>query len=404
MNPSLVMTPMQLVAAGLLNSGNKAVNHAAQLTADASLGDSYVQRTKATRVEPLALIDNTIQHLPIMTDVMHSLTTQLAALYIQTLSAMTRIGTVTVMQQLDRLNPDRNNNSVIQMVGTYVSNESLPVMRKTHKISSPKLEYSIEAASGTTTGPFWGAFDPKSKTTSNTTKDGKDGKASRGPDRSADISEVVKEIPNLLVGKIVDVTIQDGADKFVIPITFKIIPMSASPRVIGAILSMGSVNNTLYERWHSYRAGQLNFWSDFVFMNDLLKDHRKLLKEDTTGFYREALRRRRTNQSAAIASGKASAGTSSNIIVISKAVAAEIERKTAGNFNNPKSREQMIEHTSAMLLAIVDPDYETVKFYYKSIPLPTELTFRDLKSSNKKTGPDITEILAAFNQMQAPKF
>lgn len=395
MNPSLILTPMQLIAAGFTKSSNPTIRHGAELASDASLGDSYVQRTKATRVEPLALIDNTIQHLPIMTDVMQSLTTQLAALYIQALSSMTRVGNITVMQQLDRLNPDRNNSSVIQMISTVAGLESLPMYNKSHKISGSKLQYTFESYSAESTAPTTPAADSKDTTPAS--------KEKPAP-RTAEISEVIKEVPNLLVGKVVDVTIQDGTDKFVIPITFKLIPMSASPRVISAVLSMGSVANTMYERWHSYRAGQLNFWADFVFMNDLLKDHRKLLKEDNTGFYREALRRRRTNQAAALASGKASAGTSSNIIVISKSVAAEIERKSGGNFNNPTSREKMIAHTSAMLLAIVDPDYETVKFYYKSIPLPTELTFRDLKSSNKKTGPDITEILAAFNQMQAPKF
>ena len=390
MNPNLAVTPMQLVAAGLLKSSDKSVKHVTQLAGDASLGDSYVQRTKATRVEPLALIDNTIQHLPIMTDVMHSLTTQLAALYIQTLSAMTRVGNITVMQQLDRLSPDRGPGSVIQMVGKVSGLESLPMFNKAHKISGSKLQYTFESYSAES--------NPPKETNAPAEAKGKPAQ------RNAEINEVVKEVPNLLVGKIVDVTIHDGQDKFTIPITFKIIPMSASPRVLNAILSMGSVSNTVYERWHSYRAGQLNFWADFVFMNDLLKEHRKILKEDNTGFYREALRRRRTNQAAALASGNASAGTSSNIIVISKAVAAEIERKTGGSFNNAVSREKMIAHTSAMLLAIVDSDYETVKFYYKSIPLPTELTFRDLKSSNKKTGPDIAEILAAFNAMQAPKF
>lgn len=386
MNPTGIITPLALIAQGLKTNGG-------EYAKDTLRGDSYVQRTRATRVEPLALIDNTIQHLPIMTDVMQSLTTQLAALYVQTMSVMTQVGNTTVVEQLDRLNPDRGNTAVIEFAGKAIDglagqvgmeSLSLPMYNKDHKISHSKLSCSFEVIS----------LEKEDDTA-------KDGKTSVS---TGSVAEIAKEIPNLLVGKVVEVTIQNGGEKLTVPITFKIIPMSASPRIISAILSMGSVNHTVKERWHSYRAGQLDFWADFVFMNDLRKEHRKLLKEDITGFYREALRRRRSNQAASMATMKASAGTSSNILVISKATAAEIERKYGMSIGNAKSREQMIAHTSAMLLAVVDPDYETVKFYYKSIPLPTELTFRDLKASNKKTGPDIMEILAAFNQLKAPTF
>lgn len=391
MNPSAIITPLQLIASGLLkNSTSETVDRMRTLAADAKRGDSYVERTRSTRVEPLALIDNTIQHLPIMTDVMQSLTTQMAAMYIQTLATITKVGDIAVVEQLDRLSPDRGNSAQVKFIGSFES-MALPIYGKDHKISAEKLACTIEVAS-------MEALPAAVEKT-------KDGKEITKPDVTVGkIDEVVKEVPNLLVGKVVDVTIQNDGHKLTVPITFKIIPMSASPRIVSAILAMGSVNNSVKERWHSFRAGQLDFFADFIFMNDLLKEHRKLLKDDNTGFYRETLRRRRNNTAEAFASAKASAGTSSNILVISKATAAEIERKYGLSISNHASREKMIGPTSAMLLAVVDPDYEVVKFYYKSIPLPTELTFRDLKASNKKTGPDVTEILAAFNQMKAPTF
>ena len=55
-----------------------------------------------------------------------------------------------------------------------------------------------------------------------------------------------------------------------------------------------------------------------------------------------------------------------------------------------------------MLLFIVDSEWEMVKIYHRGIEQPTRLTIKELKSSSKGNGPDIAEILKAYQLGRAP--
>lgn len=88
--------------------------------------------------------------------------------------------------------------------------------------------------------------------------------------------------------------------------------------------------------------------------------------------------------------------------MLSDATRKDIERKEGIKFSNPKAREAMFDKTYVMLMAVVDPDHQYVTIYTRGIALPTELTVRQLKSTNKGTGPDIGEILRAYQLGNSP--
>ena len=55
-----------------------------------------------------------------------------------------------------------------------------------------------------------------------------------------------------------------------------------------------------------------------------------------------------------------------------------------------------------MLLFVVDTEWEMVKIYHRGIEHPTRLTIKELKSAGKGNGPDIAEILKAYQLGRAP--
>ena len=55
-----------------------------------------------------------------------------------------------------------------------------------------------------------------------------------------------------------------------------------------------------------------------------------------------------------------------------------------------------------MILAIIDRQWKRVTFYHQGITRPIECGFKDLKTSNKGTGPDVAEILNAYRLGNTP--
>jgi hypothetical protein len=55
-----------------------------------------------------------------------------------------------------------------------------------------------------------------------------------------------------------------------------------------------------------------------------------------------------------------------------------------------------------MIMCVVDPEWDHVTFYHRSIDSETELTMRELKQANKGTGPDVADILKAYQMSAAP--
>ena len=50
----------------------------------------------------------------------------------------------------------------------------------------------------------------------------------------------------------------------------------------------------------------------------------------------------------------------------------------------------------AMIMVVIDTDYESVTIYTRDIQLPNKFSVRELKTANKGSGPDVGEILKAY--------
>lgn len=353
--------------------------------------DSLVEFTKPTRVEPIVLMDDRVVNLPFTHDILQTLTSIFSGYYLQAVALSVNVGRIDVTGLLDRVNPNRSidDNAVKGLANlgglrsAFESAESyryaLPVPGETVGLEAFGLEASLYKA----------------------LKDGDVGDSGVG--KLGDSVKIAQEMSNLAVGKLLEVEVESDGHRAVFPIAVRLIPTAVPPAGVVHTLSLGSQNTTMKERWHAWRSGQLEFVRDLVFCQDLIDAHRNGILKDSSGVYSTSLQRRRTNKISAILSGQPSVATASNIVVISEATRKELERNIGGRLKDFRTREKIFKNTYAMLLAVVDPDWENVTVYHRSIETPTELTAKDLTfASRGNKGPDVAEILRAYTLGQPP--
>jgi hypothetical protein len=358
-------------------------------TMRAAKAGSLIEYTQPTRVEPIVLMDESLIRLPYAGDIMQSLTSLFSGYYLQAIALSVNVGSVDVIRLLDKLNPKRNAtdnliNGVSNGVATMVSLEdarsyrfALPVPGgrdglQNLKVSLEDIEDELPVG------------NPPTLTT------GRDAVASLG------------ELTNLSVGKMLEVNIESEGNKATFPINVRLICSGIGTKELVHILSVGSKNISVKERFHAWRAGQLEFVRDLLLCQDLIDAHKKTLAKDPTGLYDELRKRRKGNSISAIFSGQPSVATASNIIVCSSAAVKDIERQVGGRLKDFRVREKLFRETYCMILCVVDPEWEHVTFYHRSIAIPTEMSVKELAVSNKGKGPDVGEILKAYQLGNSP--
>lgn len=367
----------------------------------AQKADSLISFTKATRVEPIALIDNRLVHQLYMPDIMQSLSSIFAGYYLQAVALAVNVGQVNVIRLLDALNPTRDvhDAAATMLVRQIQSPGLLSLEAYRYGLPVPDQKYGLEAFADNDIHDAKNWMDNKSQQN-----------LDRGPhlpkhDAAASMTfKANNEAVNLSVGKLLEVTVEDGGKKATFPITVRLISTIIGSDILAHILGDGSKNISLKERWHSWRAGQLEFVRDLILCQDLIDDHRRTLLKDKSGVYADILARRVANASVAGITDTPSIGSASNLIVISTQTVKELERLVEGKLSNPKVRDAIFSHTYIMIMVVVDTEWEQVTIYHRGISTPTEMSIKELKATNKGTGPDVGEILKAYQLGQNPKF
>ena len=338
----------------------------------AAKSDSIIEYTKPTRVEPLTVIEDRIKLLPYAHDLMQTLTTIYAGYYLQAVGTSVNVGKIDVIRLLDKLNPERSPfDSAMGTAGYMMSTESYQ-----HALPRPGKTPSMEAAPQIPQSA--GGF---------------------GRDQILKLQENT----NLSVGKLLEVQVESCGHKATFPISLRLIVNNGDETTLAHTLAIGSKDISVKARWHGMRSGQLKYVEDGVFCQDLIDEHRKALMHDN-GFYAATLARRNKNVLSAIVSGQPSVSTASNIVVISKDLQKKLEGQIGGRLTDFATRERIFKNTYVMLLVIVDPEWGHVTIYHRSLERPTELTDKELKSASKSAGPDIAEILKAYQLGNSPSF
>lgn len=348
--------------------------------------------TKLTRVEPLTVISRDCLSLEYMKDINQSLLSMFCAYYLQAISILTRVDHVEVIRVLDRLNPDRDETGFL--MGEKVSRESMlrSVRSHEHALPNPR-RMALEANSRDLVDDH--NFDQKNKN-----------------------EKVLLEMANLSVGKLIHVDIafdgrkasekpegEDSVDsKVTIPINIRLMVSSIPNLTAQHLLTIKKEDTSLVERYHSWRSGRIGFINDMIFCQDLIDEYKRAMISDDSGTMAEIIRRVNNAKKFGLLTKNPSLVAASNIFVISEEIARHVESELGGKLNDPKIREKAFESTYAMFIVVVDREWERVTFYTRNISSHTELSIAELKTASKGSGPDIADIMKAYNMGSAPTF
>jgi hypothetical protein len=392
---TLLLTPIQ-AAEQVANFSNTVLDTARNTINTGLKVQSYFKTTALsettglTRVEPLTIVSKdllTVEYLP---DIMQSLLNMFSGYYLQAVNKITTISDVRVAKILDRLSPDRD------MEVFLLSHENY---KKTYELSAESFKYRLPLMSH--------------RLSLEDNEDDNDEDLSIGGLTKDQINHAMVDLTNLAVGKLLTVVVstpgvnEEGKTtqtKVTIPISVRLAVTTLPNQSIEHIFTLQTEDNTLTERWHKWRSGQISFIKDLILCQDLIDEHKKALMNDKTGVYNEIVRRATNAKKYGLLTNNPSLASASNLFVISDSSAKIIEAKFSGKLANPRVRQSVFENTYAMIIAVVNREWERVTFYTRGIAQPTEVSIKDIKASNKGKGPDIMDVIKSLTGGNAPSF
>jgi hypothetical protein len=322
---------------------------------------SLINVTQVARVEPIAVLDTDCINVDFIGDVVQTMQTLFTGYYLQAINLLTTVNGVSAASKIANLNPDRGSfDWTAFRNGTYAS-ESY-----THKLPSKKDVKSISLESDKPIG----------------------GKAA---------AQVSQDATNLVTGKSYSVSVGEGANKATIQIGIRLLITTLASTPLSNMLTFKTAADMdMGERYHSWRAGRIDFVRDLILCRDLITKHRNMAASDKSSVYRNILNRETNNLKMGLLTGVPSLATSSNLVIISTDTLSKVEQQLGGKISMPQIKEVLFKNTNIMILAVVDKSWERITFYHDGIALPTQASAKDLKTSNKGNGPDVADIMKAF--------
>lgn len=332
--------------------------------------------TKLTRVEPLAIVSKDCVNLEYMPDIMNSLLNIFSGHYLRAIDILTKVNNVEVIRILEKLNPDRDETGFL-----LEERDS----RKTRALENWALENYAHSL------PVPGVVALED-----------------------DNSKSLNESVNLSVGKQLSVDInfnkesagtkEEKASSTRLLINVRLLASIIPTQSIEKILTYKTEDNSIVERFHSWRSGRIEFIRDLIFCQDLIDEYKRATINDDSNTLQEIVRRVNNAKKFGVLTKNPSLASAANIFVMSEEVARSVEAKLGGKLSSAKTREKAFDNTYAMIIAVVDREWERVTFYTRGISQSTEVSIKEIKASNKGKGPDIGDILKMLNMGNAPSF
>lgn len=353
----------------LIDTANKNVlGHAANT--------SLTNVTKLTQVEPVTVVSLDLQNDDKLPVILNTMLTMFVSYYLQAWSLLS-IRNIEVIRTLDSLNPDRDWSSmilqsrVVQGTETIVDSAAdmyrfaLPV-RSAEAITDTKLVELNQKA--------------------------------------------LQEDTNLAVGKIVNLTVdsQVGPEKKLeprtIPINFRLFPSFLAMEPIKYLFGHRTNKTSFSEQYWSWRAGKIEMIRDVLLCGNLIKEFKRAAILDKTGTIQEIARRVRENRNIGLASKNPSLAMASTLYVLSSTTATAIEGELGLKFSSPNDREKIFNGIYAMVIAVYNPDWENVTFYFNGIAPKATFPISALKSASKSNNVDIGSMMKSLLDGRAPTF
>lgn len=362
------------------------------VTYKGTVGDpvSLADISKIARVEPITLISSNLTGTKELYNILHGVLNIYAAFYLQAVHILSaQLSDVRILKILDKTNPDRDMKTLL--TSGYTAYESLNV--KT--LSLENCKYKL---------PMLGSEKPSFAMESVFDED-----STNSLGNSTQKLETFEKLGSA-VGKVMEVKFtvrgndSKASDEITIPVVVKLDNMVIPADVIDQILTANSDEITLGSRFKDAISGRIGFIKDFILCSDLIKTQKKTMIKDPTGYYNQLMKRINNSRMYSALSGNISLAGVSSIVVISEEDESFIQKQIGGKLTNEHTREIIFNNTSAMMIVVVDKEWERVSIYVKDIDGFSQNSFDAFKSMSDKGNNNIADIIKAFSLNNAPSF
>lgn len=354
---------------------------------------------KLARVEPITLISSNLNGTTELYNILHGILNIYAAYYLQAVGILSaQLTDIRILKILDKTNPDRDIKTLLGSGYTafedrHVAHEDLSNNVRTLTLDDAKFKLPM-------------LHEPKPQVALENIFD---------EDDDSKIGQSIKKLDTFeklgtAIGKVIEVhfTVKREGDKdaqeIVIPVVVKLDTMIIPSEVINSITVSNTDEITFGSRLKDAITGRIRFIKDFILCSDLIKSQKKSMIKDPTGYYAQLLKRINNSRIYSTISGNISVAGVSSIIVLSETDEQEIQRHIGGKLSNVKTRDIVFSNTSAMMIVVVDNEWERVSIYVKDIDSFSQNNFSAFKSMADKGNNNIQDILKAFALNNSPSF
>jgi len=403
MNPTLAAGSAELAAGGL----DLIVDVVQRLKA-ASSQVSYIDVARPARVEPILLVDADCMNLPYLPDVTQTMQALFTGYYLQAVSMLTSVGKISVAGKLSQLNPNRNDDPWLGNMMNVLSRGFESRLDPNARMSIEQYKFKLPMSSrkpgleSTFTDVMQTAKTVQDTINGpQTFQEGMGGNIAVGGKNGNNI-DLTENVP-LSIGRMYEVSMSEDGKTACVKVAIRLLSTITPTSVLTNIFTTTNPDDTSYgKRWEKLMEGQISFWNDFVLHKDLMAKRRKTLIMDKSGVYQEILRRQSSHYRSGLVTKKPSLGQASNLCIMSLDTLEAIEYKMGGKISQSKIRDELFNETSMMIIAVIDAGYERVKFYHRGIPIASDFSITEIKSTNKGSGPDVMEIMKTLVSGSAP--
>lgn len=385
-------------------------------------GMSIADVAKIARVEPITLISSNLTGTKELYNILHGVLNIYTAYHLQAVSLLgTQIYDSRILKILDKTNPDRDLKTFLaagQLAfesfseNTHVSAEAHRTLSLANcKFGLPfvKSDHKFVAAESMKINDF-GYSDGLAE--------------DEGSQRTTELGASISKIESfdklgMTVGKIVDISFSVGTkdmktrngevpgdgSQATIPTVIKLDTMVIPGETLANIATMNTDEITFGSRAMDALRGRIHFIKDFILCSDLIKAQKKTMIKDPTGFYAQLLKRVNNSKLYSALSGNVSLAGISAIVVLSEEEENEIQKKIGGRLSNLKTREMVFNNISAMMIVVVDKEWERVSIYIRDVNGFSQAPIDSFKvASDKNGGSQIVDMLKALSLSNAPSF
>lgn len=358
---------------------------------------SLADISKIARAEPITLMSSNLSGVKELYNILHGVLNIYAAYYLQAINILSaQLVDVRILKILDRTNPDRDLRTLLTSGATAYENFKEHSRNiKTLSLENCKYKLPLLNTDKENNLSLESIFN----------NEGEDSPLGSSIQRLDTFEKL-----GSAVGKVVEVKFKvrkEGAkthDEVAIPVVVKLDTMIIPADVIDSILTSNTDEITLGSRFKDAISGRIHFIKDFILASDLIKAHKKALIKDPTGYYNTMLKRINKSRIYSVLSGNVSLAGISSIIVISEEDEQEVQKAIGGKLTNQKTRDIIFNNTSAMMVVVVDKEWERVSIYIKDITGFSQNSFDDFKPMASASNNNITDIIKAFSLGNAPSF